>query len=541
LHKATQKANKIHTLHEVVDHLSGSNRYEKILNFLFKERIRLIVHSKTTFNRIVQFEKCDSSLVTIIPFGLFETYRLFDDNLKLVEDSPNIILYYGFIRPYKGLNVLTDAIKILNDKFDNYRVVIAGLGDIPQKAELENDRKYIILNRYLSNNEIVALNKQAKIVVCPYFSGSQSGIVMTTFLFDKPIIASNIETFTEIITDGQNGLLINPNSPEELARSILKLLGDDDLYNHLCRNIRMFGQSGNYAWKGIADLTYNTYFHLKDAKNPYFTLFTSVFNGENHIHRVLESVDKQIFRDFEWIIVNDGSVDGTSKIIRTFIDNHPEIDIIYLEQENSGKHIAWNRAVKLARGKLFIPSDADDYFLPDTLSFFNKKWEALNYEEQSELSGISVLCLDNDTDNIVGTPFPFDGMKTKIHELYFRYRIKGEKWGCTRMDLLKNRFFPELKGKYFPEDYLWLSFSKTHKVLCFNKALRRYYTTSSGLSQHGIKNSNSKHADIQIKYNLWFIANHGFYMLIHAPGILFRSLGSVVFQSVMRIFRLIQF
>ncbi|MGB8490507.1 MAG: glycosyltransferase family A protein, partial [Bacteroidales bacterium] len=91
--------------------------------------------------------------------------------------------------------------------------------------------------------------------------------------------------------------------------------------------------------------------------NPFFTIFTSVFNGEDHIHRVFESISIQTFKDFEWIVVNDASTDNTSNLIKSFIRKHPEINISYLEQEKSGKHFAWNKAIKCAKGFFLLPVD----------------------------------------------------------------------------------------------------------------------------------------------------------------------------------------
>ena len=201
-------------------------------------------------------------MVNIVPFGLFETYLLFDNRLKLIRNNTNIILFYGSIRPYKGLNILIDAVDILKNKsFLNFKVVVAGSGIIANKAKLVNDKTYIIINRYISNEEIVALNKQARIIVCPYISASQSGIVMTTFLFGKPIIASDVGAFKEAITDMYNGLLITPNSAEDLANSINKLLNDTNLYNNLCKNVLKFNESSKFGWRQIAESTFNAYFN----------------------------------------------------------------------------------------------------------------------------------------------------------------------------------------------------------------------------------------------------------------------------------------
>jgi len=272
-----------------------------------------------------------------------------------------------------------------------------------------------------------------------------------------------------------------------------------------------------------------------NLERPFFTIFTPVFNGEKHIHRVFESIVGQTFKNFEWIIINDGSTDNTSGLIQSFIDQHPEIEITFFEQENSGKHISWNKAVKIARGVLFIPADADDFFFPDTLSFFFETWNKIPPKEQLTLSGINVLCLDNDTENIVGTPFPSDGMKTNNVELEFGYNLKGEKWGCIRTDILKTRPFPIVKGTHFPESYLWFYFSKRYQVLCYNKPLRRYYTTDTGIIQNDLKETqNPVQYRVKIKYYSWLIANFGIYMLMHSPENFIKSI-KILIKSFLRL------
>lgn len=273
-------------------------------------------------------------------------------------------------------------------------------------------------------------------------------------------------------------------------------------------------------------------------KNPFFTIFTPVYNGERHLNRVFKSVTEQLFKDFEWIIINDGSVDNTAVIVKSFIQDHPEIDIIYLEQENSGKHIAWNKAIKIARGKLFVPADADDYFMPYTLLFFFEKWNALTQTQQISFSGINVLCFDNDTDNIVGTPFPSDGMITNNIELEYKCKLKGEKWGCIRVDLLKSRPFPIIKGSHYPEGYIWLYLGKKYKVICYNTALRRYYTTDTGISiTHAKRINNPSQNKINLKINLWIISNFGLYILVHSPERFIRNIYFIMKLCVIIVIR----
>jgi len=264
---------------------------------------------------------------------------------------------------------------------------------------------------------------------------------------------------------------------------------------------------------------------------PFFTIFTPVYNGEASITRVFDSIKSQEFKDFEWIVVNDGSKDNTAEVIQGFIRSNPQLDIKYVEQSNSGKHIAWNKGVMLARGKLFVPADADDAFLPETLSFYYQKWSSLSPREQADISGINVLCLDNDSGNIVGDVYPEDGMKSTNLELSYKYKLKGEKWGCIRTDLLKERPFPIIRG-YVTENYVWFQLSKHYKILCFNKPLRKYYTTVTGITQTLEDNKfDELKTKVRLKYNLWFISNFGGYVLLHAPKVFVRTALSIAVRS----------
>jgi len=109
----------------------------------------------------------------------------------------------------------------------------------------------------LSNEEIVDLNVNARFVVCPYTSASQSGIITTSFFYGKPIIASRVGAFDEFITDGINGLLVAPNDARELADSIARLINDPSLYSILCTGAYSFSET--YDWKEIANETLNFY------------------------------------------------------------------------------------------------------------------------------------------------------------------------------------------------------------------------------------------------------------------------------------------
>ena len=158
-------------------------------------------------------------------------------------------------------------------------------------------------------------------------------------------------------------------------------------------------------------------------KNHDFTIFTPCYNGECTIQRVFISVENQTYGNFEWIIINDGSVDNSDGIIRSLIEKSPVKDKIrYFTQENLGKHRTWNKAVSLARGEIFLPADADDSFVPMTLEYFNNRLNQIETEWGGLecFSGVNVCVYDPKTGKPYGSPYPNDGLVSDNVELAYR-------------------------------------------------------------------------------------------------------------------------
>lgn len=243
-----------------------------------------------------------------------------------------------------------------------------------------------------------------------------------------------------------------------------------------------------------------------------FTVFTPCFNGAETIFRVFESMRNQTYDNWEWIIINDGSTDESDKVINDFIQIIGKEKIKYIIQDNKGKHLAWNRAICLATGDFFVPADCDDSFVPETLEFFNEKANELRGEEfgRSDLSGISVCCFDPQTGDIIGTSYPEDGIISDDIELKYRFQVKGEKWGCVRVDLLKRRLFPEIKSKFYCEDYLWYYFPLVgYRKANYNKKIRAYYYEPKSLTNNLDFRLSPDMAAMFVDYSWWKLRKAG--------------------------------
>ncbi len=97
---------------------------------------------------------------------------------------------------------------------------------------------------------------------------------------------------------------------------------------------------------------------------PLFTIFTPTYNRAHTLHRVFDSLRAQTLRDFEWLLIDDGSIDGTEGLVAGWAQS-ADFPVRYLRQDHAGKHIARNRALGEARGHFFACLDSDDAFGPE--------------------------------------------------------------------------------------------------------------------------------------------------------------------------------
>lgn len=214
-----------------------------------------------------------------------------------------------------------------------------------------------------------------------------------------------------------------------------------------------------------------------------FTVFTPTLNRANTLPRVYKSLNAQTFRDFEWLIVDDGSTDGTQLLVQKWREEANFV-IRYMRQERCGKHIATNRAVDSARGKLFLTLDSDDECVPQALDRFLYHWGSIPPNDREAFSAVTGLCLDQEG-RLVGKKFPRDVIDSNSSEIRYRYKVYGEKWGFQRTDVLREfPFSEEVRGVYVPEGIVWSAISQCYKTRYVNEALRIYWIDQPSMT-HG--------------------------------------------------------
>lgn len=243
---------KVLTVHDPFPH-SG------IANFDKEEKKRII-----TFNWADRFlilnksQKRDFSRL----YGI-STNRVFSSRLGQYEVISNVtpifpvidgdyILFFGYIHPYKGLEYLLDAMKIVHKACPNLKLVIAGGGNLYFDLSKYQDDYYVWYNRFIELPELAGFLHRALFSVCPYKDATQSGVVQTSFSMRTPVLATNVGAMAEAIDDNVTGCLVPRCDINKLADKIVFLYTHQDILKQMEKNIDLLLEK-NCNWDEICD------------------------------------------------------------------------------------------------------------------------------------------------------------------------------------------------------------------------------------------------------------------------------------------------
>lgn len=206
-----------------------------------------------------------------------------------------------------------------------------------------------------------------------------------------------------------------------------------------------------------------------------FTVFTPTYNRAHTLHRVYDSLKAQTFRDFEWLVVDDGSADDTKALIDKW-QKDADFPIRYVTQDHLGRHVALNRGADESRGKFFFPVSSDDGLAPNALERFKFYWDDIPDAEKPRFCGVKGLSRDPEG-NIVGDKYPRDVLDSDDAELYYRHKVRrGDHCGFYRTDVVRRIRFPELKNLAFVvESNVLFTIAKEFKMRYVNEPLYIYY------------------------------------------------------------------
>lgn len=197
----------------------------------------------------------------------------------------------------------------------------------------------------------------------------------------------------------------------------------------------------------------------------YLTIFTPTFNRGPFLTRIFENLSVQEELSFEWLIVDDGSTDGTKDIVESLCSTS-SFEINYFWQENSGKHIAMNKGISEASGEYFFCLDSDDLLTSDALKQIKRLIQLSSKMDVGGFVGVAQYL----SGEIIGKP-PASNLISDTIEIRDKYKIRGEP-EVYRSLILKNYQFPKFGNeKFLTEAYLFDVISVKYKLVYTNKIL----------------------------------------------------------------------
>lgn len=209
------------------------------------------------------------------------------------------------------------------------------------------------------------------------------------------------------------------------------------------------------------------------------TVFTATYNRKDKLRRAFESLQAQTCKDFEWLIIDDGSTDGTGDIILE-LKKIADFEIRYFWKENGGRHTAVNYSYKYLRTTYVITLDSDDELVPNAVEKAINIWHSLPshiYDKVWCVSGREVDIYGN----MVGMPYPsgINELNRKEKRKQF-LKCEGEKHCCRKVSVLIQYPFPVYPDtKFVSENTVWEKINKEYDQYFVNEIFGIYHEDSS--------------------------------------------------------------
>jgi glycosyltransferase involved in cell wall biosynthesis len=222
----------------------------------------VIVHTDETKAKLVDASVPQTD-ISVIPHGVIRHPTT--DHLLTNTSEENTVMFFGNVKPYKGVDVLIDAVaRLPSEVRQKSRVVIAGrphvsADELKQRARKQGVNDSITWELGVIEHEhVCAYFQESDIVVFPYRHIDQSGALMTALPFGKPVVATEVGGFAEVLTDGVHGRLVPPDNTAALSRALVEVLTDKHLRADMGDAVEELANN-TYSWKRIAKMTTDLY------------------------------------------------------------------------------------------------------------------------------------------------------------------------------------------------------------------------------------------------------------------------------------------
>ena len=256
-----------HTVHDVTP--LNKNKIDHLFNLLvYKKADILFVHSNSNKRILAQQIRLNEEKIKVVPHGDFDTF--IPDQIVTKSEArkffnlsqeQNVILFFGAIKEYKGLDILLNSLSFASKKINNLTLIIAGWVD-NKKFELQcrniisklpKEIKVIYHAGFIPSAEVPKYFIASDVVVQPYRRISHSGVLHLAYSFGKPVIATNVGDFEETIEQGKSGFVLSSNTQENLSEKIIQAFSDKLKLEEMGKYARHLSET-KYSWENSAEL-----------------------------------------------------------------------------------------------------------------------------------------------------------------------------------------------------------------------------------------------------------------------------------------------
>lgn len=258
LSKLRTKLKVLFICHNVIEHESSKIK-RKISKQVFKISDYFLVHSNEDKRNLLEIIPSARVIKTFLPsYENLIIHREFDRNRiksTLNIKQNRILLFFGFIRPYKGLKYLLYAMKQVTENDSDVHLLIVGecMGEDKEKylriiSNIGLNEHVTFINRYVPTEELSSYFLLSNIVVLPYVSATQSAVVQLAYGFDKPVIVTNVGGLSEAVLHNRTGYVVEPCNSNAIANAVIDYF-KQNREEEMKKEVSIFKK--NFSWEKL--------------------------------------------------------------------------------------------------------------------------------------------------------------------------------------------------------------------------------------------------------------------------------------------------
>jgi glycosyltransferase involved in cell wall biosynthesis len=235
---------------------SGEGNWRIALSrkIMYSKAVHFVTHNQFQQANFLARNRIPPARSSVIRLGVIDVYRNFGN--VIIKTEEKTVLFFGRISPYKGLEILLQAASSVCQQLEQVTIVIAGKPiagyTLPVMPKLSNGGEIQLVDRFITNRELVQFFSKATCIVCPYTDATQSAVVLTAYAFEKPVIVSRVGGLPEYVLEDETGLLFTRNDPRALSDVIINVLTDAELREKLERGCSTI-QREYLNWEKISE------------------------------------------------------------------------------------------------------------------------------------------------------------------------------------------------------------------------------------------------------------------------------------------------